>query len=108
VSAAVPDQKKFNRAAAKGSRAGPGPPISTGMSENLSLAERSPLTDSDAADLEERFFQRGAEEDRLAREQLRQRLAAMPRWPGLGWAVGMVAAAMLMAAALLFVIPPLR
>jgi hypothetical protein len=77
------------------------------MSENLSLAEPLSL-EAGADDLEDRFFQRGVEEDRLAREQLRQRLAAMPRWPGLGWAIVLVVAAVLTAATILFVIPPLR
>jgi hypothetical protein len=78
------------------------------MSDNVSVAEQPLVTEADAEQLEERFFQRGAEEDRLAREQLRQRLGAMPRWPGLGWAVALVVAAMVTAAAVLFVIPPLR
>jgi hypothetical protein len=69
------------------------------MSENLGLA----VVEADAEDVEERFFARGAEEDRLAREQLRQRLAAMPRWPGLGWAIALLALAVMAAAVLLVV-----
>jgi hypothetical protein len=76
------------------------------MAENVGVAEQPLVTELE--ELEERFFQRGVEEDRVAREQLRQQLSTMPRWPGLGWAVGLVVAAMVTAAAVLFLIPPLR
>jgi hypothetical protein len=77
------------------------------MSEHQELALDPPglATEDDA---EEGFFRRGAEQDRMAREQLRQRLRQMPRWPGLGWAIAMVAVSLLAAAILLFVLPPPR
>jgi hypothetical protein len=71
--------------------------------ENASLA-----VDVTAAPdgVEEGFFRRGAEEDRAAREQLRRRLTEMPRWPALGWAIGLVGLAVVVAVVLLFVVPP--
>jgi hypothetical protein len=46
------------------------------------------------AETEETFFRQGLEQDQLAREQVKQ-LAATPRWPGLGWAIALVATAAL-------------
>ncbi len=52
---------------------------------------------------EEAFFQRGDDQDRAARAELRQRLAALPRWPGLGWAVALVAGSFVAATIILVV-----
>jgi hypothetical protein len=56
--------------------------------------------------LEDAFFRRGEEEDQAARQQLRHRLATMPRWPGLGWAIALLVAALLTAAVVLLAFPP--
>jgi hypothetical protein len=53
------------------------------------------------AETEENFFRQGIEQDREAREQVKQ-LARAPRWPGLGWAIALVATAALVALWLLF------
>jgi hypothetical protein len=55
--------------------------------------------------VEEAFFRRGEEEDQAARQQLRDRLAAMPRWRGLGWAIALLVASVLTAVILLLAFP---
>jgi hypothetical protein len=55
----------------------------------MSAHDTDPEAESSAE--EEAFFRRGDDEDRAARAQLRQRLAALPRWPGLRWAIALVA-----------------
>jgi hypothetical protein len=79
--------------------------------ENASLALDLPAAGAAAdpgsgVEVEESFFRRGVEEDQRAREQLRRKLAEMPRWPRLGWAIGLLAVAVVAAAMLLFVVPP--
>jgi hypothetical protein len=56
--------------------------------------------------MEEAFFRRGEEEDQAARQHLRRKLAAMPRWPGLGWAIALLIASLLTAAVVLLAFPP--
>jgi hypothetical protein len=72
------------------------------------LAEAAPevAPAPDREDIEDAFFRRGEQEDQAARRQLRERLAAMPPWKGLGWAIALVAASVIAAAVLLLVIPP--
>lgn len=53
------------------------------------------------AETEEDFFRQGLEQDREAREQVKQ-MARAARWPGLGWAIALVATAALVALWLLF------
>jgi hypothetical protein len=72
------------------------------VSENATFGE--PEAAPGKVEVEESFFRRGEEGDREARAQLRRRLTAMPRWPGLGWAIALVSAS-LVAAVLLLVLP---